>query len=192
MTNLRNAAMVAMMVTAATTMAGCGKLFDFRLQIVGEQTSLERQVLGTYSALGEDLLAYSSVRGVSPDGALTLPPPATDSQRAAFAAMRDREYNRDDVDRLLAAGALGESRSGGLVVRDAALLATPGLSADEATVIVGEENDDRAAILGRLIETTGGGEANRAEVEWIFAKLNSDRAPAGAWVQDRAGNWSRK
>lgn len=183
-------ALVAAAVALATT--GCGKLFDFRLQIVGEQTSLERQVLGTYGALGEDLLAYSSVRGVAPDGSLVLPPPATDSQRAAFAAMRNREYNRDDIDRLLAAGALGESRTGAIEVRDEALLATPGLAADEARVIIEEENNDRATILGRLIETTGGADANRAEVEWIFAKLNIDRAPAGAWVQDRAGNWSRK
>ncbi len=173
---------------------GCGKLFDVNLFFVGEQTSLERQVLGTYSALGEDLLVYGSVRGVSPDGSLRPSPATTESQRAAFNAMRNRQYNQDDIERLLAAGFIGEGNNG-LLVRRAS--DTPGelesLTAGQVAELVQEENNDRQLILARLVETTPAvTDEQLPEVFWIFATLNHDAAPSGSWIQDRQGNWRSK
>lgn len=181
--------LVAMLLTA-----GCGRLFDVNLFFVGEQTSLERQVLGTYSALGEDLLVYSSVRGVDPQGNLRPAPETTESQRAAFAAMRNREYNRDDIERLLAAGFVGEGNRGMLIVQAAdGSDSLQSLTADQVTQLVTEENTDRQNILARLVETSPGvTDEQLPQVFWIFATLNQDAAPQGSWVQDRQGNWRRK
>lgn len=178
---------------AALTLAGCGRsLFNVNFFIVGEQTSLEKQVLGTYGALGEDLLLYSSVRGVDEDGSLKTPPPATDSQQAAFAAMRNREYNRDDINALLSSGMVGEANNGMLEWRDREAPAPEGLTMEQVEQIVEEENRDRGVVLGRLMDTVPGiDESKRREVERIFAGLNLEEAPEGAWVQGGDGSWSR-
>jgi hypothetical protein len=177
----------------ALGLSACNRpLFGVNFFIVGEQTSLEKQVLGTYGALGEDLLLYSSVRGVDEEGNLQPPPPRTESQEAAFAAMRNRDYNRDDVDAMLVAGLLGEARSGMLEWRDRNAALPPGLTLDQAERVVEEENRDRAVVLERLMATVPGIDAeSRGEVERIFAGLNREMAPAGAWVQADDGSWSR-
>lgn len=181
-----------LLLTLPLVLSGCGSLFNLDLFFVGEQTSLEQQVLGTYSELGEDLMLYSSVRAVDPDGSLSPPPPATDSQRAAFDAMRNREYNRDDIDRLLRLGVFGEAGTGLLVRREQDAPGTL-LSQEEIGLLLEEENADRQAILDRLLTTTPGvTEANRDEVVNVFANLNRDAAPAGSWVQTRTGEWTRK
>lgn len=174
-------------------LAGCAKsLFNVNFFVVGEQTSLEKQVLGTYGALGEDLLLYSSVRGVDEEGGLKTPPPATDSQQAAFAAMRNREYNRDDVNALLTAGLVGESQTGLLEWRDRNATLPPDLTLDQAERIVDEENRDRGNVLGRLMATVPGiDDASRKEVGRIFAGLNKELAPPGAWIQKEDGSWGR-
>ncbi len=178
---------------AALSLGGCGRnLFNVNFFIVGEQTSLEKQVLGTYGALGEDLLLYSSVRGVDEEGGLKTPPPATESQQAAFAAMRNREYNRDDTNALLTAGVVGEAKNGLLEWRDRKAPLPDGLTSEQVEQIVAEENRDRGAVLGRLMDTVPGiDDSRRREVERIFAGLNLETAPDGAWVQAEDGSWSR-
>lgn len=190
---MRSAGLGVLMLAIAAIGAGCGgPFFGVNLFVVGEQTSLEKQVLGTYSALGEDLLVYSSVRAVAPDGSLATPAPATDSQQAAFQAMRNREYNRDDIERMLRLGVVGEENTGLLGERDFTI-PVPNLETADVRRLVDEENADRRAILERLGATAlTPGEDRRAEVAWIFARLNQDAAPVGAWIQDRTGNWGRK
>lgn len=185
----------AAMLVALALAAGCGgSLVNVNLNVVGEQTALEKQVLGTYRSLGEDLMIYSSVRGVDPEGGLKVPPQATASQRAACDAMRNRQYNRDDIDRLRRAGLAGEGRDGMLALRpEQAGQGLEELTAAQVTALIEEENRDRRAVLDRLIETTPGVTgAQRASVAWIFAGLNQDAAPAGAWVQNEDGSWRRK
>ncbi|MDK2971986.1 MAG: hypothetical protein PWP23_1741 [Candidatus Sumerlaeota bacterium] len=177
---------------AALILTGCGSLFNLQLFITGEQTSLEKQVLGSYSALGEDLMLYGSVRGVDEEGSLVPPPATTDSMRAAFNAMRNREYNRDDVERLLVTGHAGEGNEGLLVPLEGGAPLT-GLDPGFVMRIIEEENRDREAIITRLQETIGQTQdAERGEIARIFADLNQDAAPAGASVQERDGKWTRK
>lgn len=181
------------MVVAATMLAGCGgRLFDVNLTVVGEQTSLERQVLGNYDSVGEDLRAYSGVRAVGPDGQVQAPPATTDSRAAMIAAMRNREYNRGDVQALLAAGIVGEGNDGMLAWRsDTRTFKRMGPA--EVEEVVAEENADRGTIIDRLVTTTPGvGEQDRQEVRWILAGRFQEEAPFGAWVQARNGAWMRK
>lgn len=183
------------MLAAALFAAGCASsLVNVNLNVVGEQTALEKQVLGTYKSLGEDLMIYSSVRGVDESGSLKTPPTSTDSQRASCAAMRNREYNRDDIQRILAAGIAGEGIDGQLVVRrEAASETIEGLTRDQIIKLVTEENGDRRVIVERLAATTPNLTAEqRVQVGGIFAQLNHEIAPAGAWLQNQDGSWRRK
>ena len=179
----------ALLSTACT-----GSLFNVDLFVVGEQTSLEKQVLGTYNSLGENLLIYSSVRGVADDGSLKVSPPATESQESTYLAMRNREYNRGDVEVILREGIAGEANDGMLVLRpEAAPQTIADLTREEVERVVAEENADRETVLDRLVRTTPGvDESSRADVGWIFAGLNRDLAPDGVWIQTRDGEWVRK
>lgn len=182
----------ALLLLAIGSLTGCSRLLGINLNIVGEKTSLERQVLGTYKELGQDLAVYASVRGVEPDGSLAPPTPMTDSQRAVLQAINNRRYNRDDLDAILAAGVVGEGSDGLLVKRDNAGRPAP-LRADLMEQIIEEENRDRRTILDRLMATTPGvTELERRDVAWIFAGLNQDLAPAGSSIQARDGSWSTK
>jgi len=183
------------LAAAALLAAGCiGSLFNVNLNVVGEQTALEKQVLGTYRSLGEDLMIYSSVRGVDTNGTLKVPPPATDSQRAACAAMRNRQFNRDDIESVLSAGVVAEGNDGFLSLRkEAGTASVSGLSRDQVVKLVEEENGDRRVIIERLAATTPNLTAEqRARIGWIFAGLNQETAPGGAWIQDKDGAWRRK
>ncbi len=183
----------AALVLLACTLGCGGRLVDVNVLVVGEQTALEKQVLGSYRGLGTDLAAYSSVRGVEPDGTLRMPPPATESEAAAMRAMQSRAYNRDDVESLLAAGAMGEGNDGLLVLRRNPPVAVGTISPPEIERIVEEENIDRRVLLERLRLTVPGLRPDQhGEVAWIFARLNRDAAPVGSPIQERDGTWRTK
>lgn len=172
--------------------AGCGGLLNVNVMVVDQQTALERQVLGTYEQLGEDLALFASVRAVEPDGTLAAPPEVTDSQAAALAALNNRRYNRDDLDALLRSGAVGEGNQGLLLVRDANILEAA-LPNGLGPRVLEEENADRRVLLRRLVETTPGATpADAPRIAAIFARLNRDLAPEGAPVQDEEGQWQTR
>lgn len=184
----------ASLLLAAALSAGCaGSLLGINLFVVDEKTALEQQVLGTYESIGTDLSSYGSVRGVNPDGSINPPPPMTDSQREVMRAMNNRRYNRDDVNLMLQEGIVGEGSDGLLVILADPIPAAGGLTPTLAREVINEENNDRRTILERLMQTTPGvTEADRPEVQRIFATLNRDLAPAGARIQQADGGWSVK
>lgn len=186
---------ICIMLASTLIATGCASsLVNVSLNVVGEQTALEKQVLGAYKSLGEDLMIYSSVRGVDESGSLKTPPAATDSQRAACAAMRNREYNRDDIQRVLASGIAGEGNNGQLVLRkEAAAETIEGLTGAQVRKLIDEENVDRCLIIERLAATTPGLTGDqRAQIGLIFAQLNHEIAPAGTWLQNQDESWRRK
>lgn len=173
---------------------GCGgRLLGINLVVVGEQTALERQVLGTFEEIGTNLAAFSSVRAVDAEGNLVEPPPMTESQANVMRALSNRRYNRDDLDILLSTGIIREGNDGFVSYVEGLYPEDSPLGAAVTEQVVKEENDDRLVLLDRLVETTPGvTEADRSEVAWIFARLNQDAAPAGSLVQNRDGEWRRK
>lgn len=191
---MRRVALLVYTIIIAAGLGGCrGSLFGINLFVVDQRTALEEQVLGNYRALGQNMTAVASVRGVAPDGSLQPPPPMTDSQRAVLQAMNNRRYNRDDVDALLRAGVVGEGNGGLLVPLVDPLPEVDGLSTDLVARIIEEENRDRQVVIDRLVATTPGVTADqRGDVAFVFARLNQDSAPAGARLQGERGGWSTK
>ncbi|MFP4379673.1 MAG: DUF1318 domain-containing protein [Candidatus Sumerlaeia bacterium] len=190
---MRYPILAARFVLAAGVMmlAACsGNLLQVDVFVVGERSSLEKQVLGTYRSLGDDFQAYGSVRGVDEDGQIRVPPPITESKQVAIRAMQNRAYNRDDVSEFLSRGLVGENRDGMLEIFEERLANQPGVSADFLRLVVREENQNRQTILERLIQTSPGVEAGQDEkIRSIFASLNRDAAPQGARVQMEDGSW---
>lgn len=196
-TAIPRAAMIISLVGVAALpimLTGCGgRLLGINLVVVGEQTALERQVLGTYEEIGSDLAAFSSVRAVDPEGNLVEPPAMTESQSAVMRALNNRRYNRDDLDLLLRERILREGNDGFLSFQEGVDAGASSLGAEMTRQIIEEENRDRATLIDRLVLTTPGvTEDDRPEVAWIFATLNQQAAPAGSHIQQRDGEWRVK
>lgn len=90
---------------------------------------------------------------------------------------------------LLASGAVGLSRDGGVALRDAN--AVPLAQRQAANALVAAENADRAALYREIARANGKPEWE-GEIRSTFAQRWIDKAPGGWWVQDARSNWVRK
>ncbi len=98
------------------------------------------------------------------------------------AAIQQRMASRlGEIDGLKLRGAVGEDNRGLLQARAE-------LSPGEAA-LVAAENGDRGAVSAETARRTG---ASAEEVGRTRARRIAERASAGIWVQDSAGNWTRK
>lgn len=102
------------------------------------------------------------------------------------AAMQTR-YGQ--LEPLLASGAVGLSRDGGVALRDAS--AVPLAQRQAANALVAAENSDRAALYREIARANGKPEWE-SEIRSTFAQRWIDKAPGGWWVQDARGGWVRK
>ncbi len=170
-----------------------GSLVEVKVDVVGERTALERQVLGTFEELDRQVILMASVRSVDAAGHLVEVPPIPPEKRRVIRALQRMKFNRDDVDRFRARGYLGEGANGLLVFREAP---PPGEGNDPEIFIksiMAEENEDRLVVMKRVVqENENFKESDLEKVQKIFAHLNKDAAPAGTWVQREDGSWTRK
>lgn len=103
-----------------------------------------------------------------------------------MAAIESRRARVGEISDALARGCLGENNQGLLEPR-------PGTNCPPTlSALVSAENRDRMFIYRTLVEQNNMPPADFARVQAAFAKAHRERAPAGAWVQDESGQWSRK
>jgi uncharacterized protein YdbL (DUF1318 family) len=86
----------------------------------------------------------------------------------------------------LVQGCLGENNQGLVEVRPG-----PGCPGTVAA-LAADENRDRMVLYRTLVQQNNMPPGDLVRVQAGFAKAHRDRAPAGAWVQDDGGRWSRK
>ncbi len=159
--------------------------------VVDERTALENQVLGTYQELNQQVMLVASVRYIDPQGKLKqsqeLPPGKKDVVRA----LQRVSFNKDDLNRYKSLGMIGENNEGGIT-----LLAPEQVDpANRAFVdnLIKEENEDRLAIMSRIIDTNETLTAkDLPRVHKMFAALNRDKALKGERIQLENGNWISK
>ena len=176
-----------------------GSLVEVKVDIVGERTALERQVLGTFQEIDRQAILLASVRSVDATGRLVETPPLPPDKRRVVKALQRMKFNRDDVDRLRGLGYLGEGNNGLLVFRSDQL---KGEGKEKGEVkdseefiqsIMAEENEDRLIVINRVLqESENLKETDMEKVQKIFAHLNRDAAPPGTWMQMEDGSWKQK
>ncbi len=161
---------------------------SIEITLVGEKTSLENQVLGNFSFIGQDKLLMVSIRTL-PDDIRSI----SDSQKRAFLAYQNRNYNRDDYERFMDSGALGEQRDGFVVMRNGDVFSGDASMRAYAERLISEENRDRLIIFQRITEVTEGlTSGDVVKVQEIFAKKFRNESKAGWWVQEADGTWMQK
>jgi uncharacterized protein YdbL (DUF1318 family) len=134
---------------------------------------------------------------VSPTGRLRhwLEPAAAEAQPLpelktrtpeVMAIIESRRARWGELSAAMARGCVGENNQGLVEVRPG-----PGCPANLADLVAGE-NRDRQALYRTLVEQNHMPPADLARVQTGFARENRARAPAGTWVQDAGGAWTRK
>ncbi len=96
---------------------------------------------------------------------------------AAKAGMRDRMAV---VDKLKAAGAVGEGNIGYLVARDGGA---------DAEKVIAAENADRAVVFAELAAKSGGSAETAGRT---FARQIAAASKPGVWLQREDGGWYKK
>jgi len=170
--------------------------------IVSERTSLENQVLGSYNRLTEDVLLVASVRGVTPTGTISTPPPRSPENRDAAAALETIAFHADDIETFKRLGWVGENSEGLLTTfpRDVPADLPPDLkrfvtlySDDEFRQVVQETNQARETVMRRVIQTSDRfTSADLPAIRRVFAKMNREKSPQGTRVQTDDGRWTTR
>jgi uncharacterized protein YdbL (DUF1318 family) len=172
-----------------------GESCSFRLpevvNITGEKTALEKEILGTYHQMREDTWMVASTRGAV--GKTDPPAAMSPEKKRSLDALREQEFNKDDVEEFKQKGFVGETNDGRLMVRPSDELSRIPETARLVDEIIQEENADRQIIMERVVELND--TLKRAvprDVSAVFAKMYQDNSPAGTWMQRPDESWIRK
>jgi len=188
------------MILLLVLLGGC-TLAEINVEVAGERTSLEKQVLGSYNALTQRAMLSSSVRGVDPLGNVERPPELSADGQEALDAVQTLAFHADDLDAFRRLGWVGEGNDG-LLARfpmdregapdDLAGFAD-GYGQNEFEAVVSEINASRLVLMRRVIRTDDRfTEADFPEIRTVFARLNARRALPGERIQGPDGQWTVK
>ena len=160
------------------------------VNVTGEKTALENQVIGTYQEIEQDAWTLASVRSTAPG---KQQPTMSKEKKKVFEAVQGRKFNKDDIDEFKKAEIVGENNDGLLEIRNQSKLdADPELKKRVVT-IVETENGYRKIIMDRIVVLNeSAAKAGGDSVAKIFAKINRDNSGPGTWVQNDDGKWTKK
>lgn len=179
---------IAAAVVLAGMVVGCS-IRAPEVQVTGEKTALENQVIGTYQQVADESWMIASTRAADSDQKVQM---ATE-KKEVLDAVQNRKFNKDDIDEFKRDGALGENNQGFLELRRLARLDQDPEYRSLVVRIMNEENRDRKIIYDRVLELNpNAGRAGSAAVYAVFAKMNIEESAPGTWVQAEDGTWYRK
>lgn len=170
---------------------GCAINFE----LTSQRTALEKQILGSYEELDDDLLMISSVRALDEEGK-KKGYDLSDLQMKALKAKQNQQFNRDDIDELKNDQILGENSRGYLSVlpKGVGLInTTTKKRLNLAKLLTKEENHDREIVWARIIQLNENlSKKDIPKIRETFAKQAYQDAPAGHWFQGKSGIWKQK
>jgi len=159
------------------------------VQITGEKTALENQVLGTYQQIESDAYVIASTRAFDSENAVTL----SAQKQQVLEAVQNRKFNKDDIDELKRDKVVGENNKGFLQVFPTSRYDQDADYRRMVDNLVVEENHDREAIYERVVAINElSSETDSKKVDEIFSKLQFDNSKPGTLIQQPNGNWIDK
>ncbi|MBU4486201.1 MAG: DUF1318 domain-containing protein [Candidatus Delongbacteria bacterium] len=156
------------------------------IKITGEKTALENQVMGEYAKIKEDAWMIASERG---SGQINI----TADRKDVVEAVRDREFNKDDINEMKIKSIFGENQKGLLEVVDQKEIdKLDKILKDNALIVFEKENKARVLIMQRIIETDIKYNSAPDEVYESFFNMNLSESPDKTFYKNKKGEWLRK
>lgn len=189
-TLIRNVSVYAV-VLAVIALVGSGcSVKAPEVNITGEKTALENQVIGTYQEIEEEAWTLTSVRSANPGQQAA---PVSQEKKRVFEAVQGRKFNKDDIEEFKQAGFVGENNEGMLIIREHEKLNDDPRLMNRVTKIVEDENRYRKIIMERIVLLNEqASEAGQSTVGRIFARMNQDNSAPGTWIETEDGRWIKK
>jgi len=184
--------LVCYSLTGCKSTPSCLTVVPPEINLTGEKTVIERQIVGDYMELEKDAWTVSSIRttvGRTEGGAQGSGDPEI------IKAIKVREFHSGKIREYKTEGAMGETSAGYVsYIETSQYEAAPELKKILLTV-ADEENKARKDIFVKTLSKSGGKEPSKNEID-SFGKIFADEqralAQKGDWVQDNSGKWSRK
>jgi len=159
------------------------------INLTGEKTVIERQIVGDYKELEKDAWIISSVnKNTSSAG-------QSSANTTIIEAIKKREANSKKIRQYKDQGALGEKSDGFIAYIENALYEKSPEQKTELLAIIEEENNARNEIFIKTLAKNKGKNPTKEEIAEFgktFAEEQKSLALKGDWIQDKNGKWSRK
>ena len=174
-----------------------------KVNLTGNKTAIERQIVGDYKELEKDAWMISSIRTpIEKDQKAAM---IQGGDRYLYRAMKVREFHLDKIRIYKDEGALGETNNGYIVYRPAEKYERNKGDKNILFTVVKEENKARKAIFSRSIirhkskkikipekEVIMATEEEMEEFGRRFASDQIEAAKKNDWIQTKAGAGIRK
>ncbi|PID26909.1 MAG: hypothetical protein CR982_07625 [Candidatus Cloacimonadota bacterium] len=152
------------------------------IQITGERTTLEKQILGEYMEIEDKQWFLISERSVSNKDF------EIGKNRKMIEAIRKRIFLRDEIKEFKIKGYIGEDITSLVaVISPKKLEKLSKKDRDRIYFVVDEENMARSIIILTLSESY-----IKRDVKRAFYNLNIDTSPEGSFYRDSNGDWEKK
>ncbi len=168
-------------------MPSCIEIHPPAINITGEKTALERQLIGEYREIEKDAWVTSTVM-VPSKGDRHAIVTVDESMRKAI---QMRELNADRIRQYKDMGIVGEMYNGYLAIVDEKKLQS---MKDNASIrlLVNDENNARQIIFIKSSNSKDAKDPGAIQFGYDFAKEQHAKAKKGDWIQKEDGRWVKK
>jgi uncharacterized protein YdbL (DUF1318 family) len=178
---------------ASSRIPSCLEIVVPEINMTGEKTVIERQIVGDYRELEKDAWMVSSVKTTveRAKGA----PVEVEGDEVLYRAMKVREFNDDKIRLYKNEGVVGEAGTGYLVYMPVKKYDSDQDLRNRLQKILEDENGARRSIFERSVMKSGVEKPDADQVAAFgvrFAEEQSALAQKNDWIQDRNGRWVRK
>ena len=173
-------------------MPSCIEITPPDINLTGERTVVERQVIGEYRELEKDAWIVSSAQtsvahGRSQQMIVT-------GDEVLFRALKIREFHREKIREYKKKGAVGEGKDGLLYYRQVSYYENRPELKKQLHTVIDEENRARKTIFTRSVSVAGKEKTDEVAREFAhrFAEEQRALAEKGEWIQQENGLWVKK
>ena len=168
-------------------MPSCLEIYPPAINITGEKTALERQLIGEYHELEQDAWVTSTVMTPSKGNRKAV----VNADDELLNAIQIRELNSDTIRLYKDKELIGEQNNGYIAIVDEKKLQSL-QEADVIRTVVQQENNARSIIFVKSSGATKSNEAKAMQFAVEFAKEQHAKAKKGDWIQNNDGRWVKK
>ena len=158
------------------------------INVTGEQTALQNQVLGTFQQIESDTWIIASTRAVGSSQASAI----SEQKQKVLDAVQNRKFNKDEIDELKRDKVVGENLQGFLQIMTLEKYDRDLNYKRLVDELVNEENRDRQIVYDRVVAVNKSAAEAGDKVYEIFSKLNYDNSKPGTLIQQVDGSWIEK
>jgi uncharacterized protein YdbL (DUF1318 family) len=158
------------------------------IQLTGEKTALQKQVLGEYEELESDDLIIASARLGKQGQAMTF----SGQKQTVLEAVKNQKFRQDEIVQLKRDKIIGENNEGFLEIVNPEKLDNPEEQARTEQLVEGENADRRIIYERSLAVMDIPGEWSRSKIDSLFAAEKRNQTESGTLVQNSQSEWIEK